>query len=53
MPRKTTKTTKGDTGRISFYQRVIVLAQSVANRPKTPQEKAEAQQVIEMMKKAA
>ena len=53
MTRKTTKPLKPGNNRITFFQRVIVLAQSVANRPKNPQEKAEAQQVIELLKRAA
>ncbi len=53
MERKTTKSPKAESKRITFFQRVIVLAESVKNHPKTPQEKAEAEQVIELMRKAA
>ncbi len=53
MRTRANKAAKQPAPRITFYQRVIVLAESVAKRPKSPKEKAEAEQVIELLRKAA
>ena len=48
-----TKSNKPRIRKVTFFDRIRVLAEAVAKRPKSPEEKAEAEQVIELMKKAA